>query len=417
MEKELKKELIGRTLAGRFHILGYLGHGNFGTVWRAEHRIFDVVLREVALKILDPESGLEGIKEMAVLAGSLERSKHLEWRRHLIEIYDAGVLPELDNQPYCTMELARGGSLFSRINRGQPFPLHGSLKYMKQIAAGMSALHSFQPPYVHRDLKPDNILLTERGEIKIADFGLAAAVDRIMRRAPAAGVLSYQSPESLMQGICTPATDVYSMGLVFYEMLAGKNPFNFIGGELYHLKAASSREKLLQLHLEARRDPRFLPSPSEQSLELKNHPALEDIVMCCLRYSPEERYPSACEVYHDLERLEQDLTPAPPPRRRKSASLFVEEGKYYFHRGMAEEALACWQEALRKDGDAGEIYLLIAELHLQKNSPEEALQAVLKGLQHKKCRALYSAAARVYGVMGKRDLAAAFAREAERCAD
>jgi len=412
----MERDLVGKTLAGKFHILGYLGHGNFGTVWRAEHRVFGVVLREVALKVFNRESGPEGVKEVAALAGILERSKHLEGRRYLIEIYDAGVLQDLDDQPYCAVELARGGSLFTRINRRQSFPLHGALKYMKQIAAGMGVLHSFQPPYVHRDLTPDNILLTETGEVRIADFGLAAMVDFIIRRAPAVGVLSYQAPESLIQGVCTPATDVYSMGLIFYEMLAGWNPFNFLGRGL-DPKAASYQGKLIQLQLEARRNPKLLPSPSVQSPELKNHPVLEDIVMRCLSYSPEDRYPSALEVYQDLERFEQGLAPIPPPPGPDSASLLVEEGKYYFRKGMLEEALACWQEALEKNGEADKIYLLIAELCLQEKRPEKALEAALKGLRHKECRDLYHAVARIYDVMGKKDLAASFAREAERCGD
>lgn len=412
----MERDLVGETLAGKFHILGYLGHGSFGIVWRAEHRVFGVVLREVALKVFNRESGAEGVKEVAALAGILERSKHLEGRRHLVEIYDAGVLHDLDDQPYCAVELAKGGSLFARINRRQPFPLHGALKYMKQVAAGMSVLHSLRPPCVHRDLKPDNILLTETGEVRIADFGLAAMVDLILQRAPAAGVLSYQAPESLIQGVCTPAADVYSMGLVFYEMLAGGNPFNFLGREL-DPKATSCREKLIQLQLEARRNPKLLPFPSAQSPELKNHPALGDIVMRCLSYSPDDRYPSALEFYEDLARFEQGLAPTLPPKERKSASLLVEEGKYYLRKGMPEKALACWQEALEKNGEADKIYLLIAGLYLQEKRPEEALEAALKGLRHKECRDLYHAVARIYNVMGKKDLAASFARRAERCGD
>lgn len=412
----MRSDLTGRVIGGKYMILKRLGGGSFGEVYQARQMAFGLPLREVALKVFFREDNGDAVelavKEALALAALVERQEETGRRRYLINIYDAGLTEDPEARPYCAMELVQGGTLLDRIRLGHPFPVRGVLKYMKEIAEGMTLLHCRQPPYVHRDLKPDNILLDRAGHIKIADFGLAAMVDRILKTAPAGGTRSYQAPESLMLRLCTPATDVYSLGLIFYEMLTGRNPFVGLDSD------GSTGDPALR-HLEARKDGRFLPRPSECSLELRDYPALEAVVMRCLAYNPEDRYQSAGELLKDLDRCDQGQFPAvfrPRPGNHDAPSL-IDEGRYHMQNGDRDRALDCWQRALRVDPAAADAYCLIAEAQLQAGGLQEALQTVLEGLRRNKCRKTCLAASKVYLAMGNRSLASAFSGEALRCRD
>jgi len=409
----MSHELLGRTLDGKFEIVEFLGRGKFGQVYRARQLAFGVPLRPVALKVFSRGQYAtcveEALKETAAVAALAQQQGRPEGRRYLIQIYDLCLIRDLD-RPALVMELAEGGSLRGLITRRRPLPVKQCFEFMCQISQGISVLHSLEPPYVHRDIKSENVLLTAAGEVRIADFGLARMVEPLLQHSTAAGDYSCQPPEALLEGVYTPASDVWAMGLVFYEMLTGRNPFA-------GLASGFGREELAWRHYEARRDPRYLRPPSEECVELRDHPALEAVVMKCLAFSPKDRYADARQVLEELQRCAE----ARPPRAvrelstRERAADAVAEARYLLRIGRREEAAALLAKARAADPGNSEICAELCEAYLGLGRAGEALRLALEGLQKARCRRLYLAAAKSYEALGNASLAKAFYREAERC--
>src|SRR5438445_2999666 len=205
------------TLGHRYRLLRRIATGGMGSVWEGED---SVLHRSVAVKVL-----LEGL---AADGRFLERFRR-EARAaaglshpNVASVYDYG---EEDGTPYIVMELLRGETLAERLRREGALPADEAVRITEGVAAALQAAHD--AGVVHRDVKPGNVMLTPAGEVKVLDFGIAAAswATPITATGAAIGTATYISPEQASGQPSTPASDVYSLGVVLFEMLAGRPPF------------------------------------------------------------------------------------------------------------------------------------------------------------------------------------------------
>jgi tetratricopeptide (TPR) repeat protein len=262
-----------------YEILGVLGRGGMGIVYKARHRHLQ---RLVALKMI-LAGGHAGPQELARFRTEAEAVARLQ-HPHIVQIYEVG---EQHGLPYCALEFVDGVSLARKL-AGTPQPSRQAAQLVATLAEAMHAGH--QRGIVHRDLKPDNVLLTADGTPKVADFGLAKKLDSGAGQTASGAIVgtpSYMAPEQARgQGKeVGPAADVYALGAILYETLTGRPPF----------KAATPMETMLQvIHDEPVPPRRFQPAvPAE----------LETICLKCLSKDPAHRYASAAVLADDLKRF------------------------------------------------------------------------------------------------------------------
>ena len=284
---------------GRFEILGPLGRGGMGDVFRARD---PQLLREVAIKVLptafsrDPDRQRRFERE-ARAAASLNHP-------NIVAVHDVGVHEGIG---FIVTELLEGETLRQRMN-GQSLPPRKAVDYAIQIASGLAAGH--ERGIVHRDIKPDNLFVTKDGRIKILDFGLAKMIDAGpsddatatitldgVQLAPVVGTAAYMSPEQA-RGLRTDhRSDIFSMGAVLYEMLAGFVPFR---------RSTPAETLSAILH----------DDPPELPRAVAIAQPLERILRHCLEKTPEERFQNVRDLIFDLEALPRAAWTAEPPHVR-----------------------------------------------------------------------------------------------------
>ena len=268
-------DLSGRTI-GHYRILEKLGEGGMGTIYKARDERLD---RFVALKFLpiyfsgNPELKLRFIQE-AKAAAALDHP-------HICPVYEIGETDE--GQLYIAMPCYEGETLREKIAAG-PLNLAEAISYARQIAEGLSQAH--KAGIVHRDIKPANLFLTRQGQIKVLDFGVAKVVNvNLTGSGMLIGTVAYMSPEQAAGKTQDSRTDIWSLGVVFYEMLSGQHPFAGDSGEvsLY----AIQHEK-----------------PESISQVRSECPALLDSIFeRLLAKEPDARYSSFGEFLVDLDRV------------------------------------------------------------------------------------------------------------------
>lgn len=207
----------GFLLAGRYELTGHIALGGMGEVWRAHDRVLG---RAVAVKLLRPEHA----GDAAFVARFRDEARHAASLAHpnIATVHDYG---EQDGWAYLVMELVAGESLAARLARSGPTGPAPVIAVLGQVGEALAVAH--RAGIVHRDVKPANILLTPDGRVKLTDFGIAKAVGARSHTASGVvvGTARYLSPEQATGSPTSPASDVYAMGLVAYEMLAGHPPF------------------------------------------------------------------------------------------------------------------------------------------------------------------------------------------------
>ncbi|MCU1385800.1 MAG: pknB 7 [Acidobacteria bacterium] len=221
----------GLQIVGRFEIIAPLGAGSMGEVYQAH----DLKLRrDVALKLLS--TALAGSEEHLMRFEREARAASALNHPHICTIYDVGQAPEADGRPYLVMELLRGNTLYEAMATG-PLSVSTVIGLGVQIADALDVAHG--AGIIHRDLKPANIFVTSRGDAKLLDFGLAAMIaptpdpaasneyppGALTSLGTAVGTVLYMSPEQALGDPLDPRTDIFSLGLVLYEMLTGRRAF------------------------------------------------------------------------------------------------------------------------------------------------------------------------------------------------
>jgi hypothetical protein len=254
-----------------------LGRGGMGLVFKARQQ---ALKRSVALKIIvsGAHAGAEERARFRTEAEAVARLHH----PGIVQIYEVG---EQAGSPYLALELVNGGSLAQQLD-GTPMRPRQAAQLLLDLARAVQ--HAHEQGIVHRDLKPANVLLTETGVAKIADFGLAKLLDVEQGQTPTGAVLgspSYMAPEQAAGHVRAigPATDVYALGAILYELLTGRPPF----------RGTSLLETLDQVRSHD-------PAPP-QALQPRVPGDLATICLKCLEKSPAERYPSAAALAHDLD--------------------------------------------------------------------------------------------------------------------
>ena len=259
----------GDVLAGRYRIVGLLGRGGMGEVFRAD----DLKLKQpVALKFL-PEALSSGGAALARFYQEVSFARQVS-HRHVCRVYDVA---EAEGSHFISMEYVRGESLSSLLKRIGRLPEDKAVETARQLCAGLAAVHD--AGVLHRDLKPANVMLDERGDVRITDFGIAALAGDVRGAEATAGTPAFMSPEQLTGGELTARSDIYSLGLVLYELFTGKRAFE-----------ASSLPELMRL----RQSDTQPSSPSSHVRDLD--PAIERVIFRCLERDPDRRPATALQV-------------------------------------------------------------------------------------------------------------------------
>ncbi len=286
-----ESEEVGRVLAGRWELLSLLGVGGMGAVYRARDRELDEV---VALKMLRAGTSEPGAIDR--LRREVKLSRRVS-HRNVARVFELG---ESDGERFFTLEYIEGESLRALLDRTGALSVQRALELGVAMAKGLAAAH--EVGVVHRDLKPDNVLLGRDGRIAITDFGIAASFERTgaAETTSFAGTPLYMAPEQVDRSRpITQQCDVYALGAVLFELLTGEPPFH----EATALATAAARLTR--------------PAPDPRTLRPDLAPALADLVLGCLARDPEARPASAALVQAALESLLGAAGPVisvkPPP--------------------------------------------------------------------------------------------------------
>ncbi len=258
----------GTLLGGRYRVIGLLGEGGMGEVYRAT----DLALgQSVALKFL-PEAAAKNDRLLERFQGEVRVARQVS-HPNVCRVYDIG---EIDGIPFLSMEYVDGEDLSTLLRRIGRLPAAKATEIARKICAGLQAAHD--KGVIHRDLKPQNIMLNKRGEVMILDFGLAAIADQLSGPEARNGTPAYMSPEQLKGTEVTARSDIYALGLVLYELFTGVRPYT-----------AGTIQELIALQESAR------PS-SVSSLAADVDPTVERVIQRCLDPNPARRPSSALAV-------------------------------------------------------------------------------------------------------------------------
>ena len=266
--RSVDRFLPGTVLAGRYRIVALLGKGGMGEVYRAD----DLTLGQaVALKFL-PEAAARNEDFLARFRNEVRTARQVA-HPNVCRVYDVG---EVEGQTFISMEYVDGEDLASLLRRIGRLPVDKALQIGRQLCAGLAEAH--RAGVLHRDLKPANVMLDGRGHVLITDFGLAGLAEQIEAGDLRSGTPAYMAPEQLEGKGVSVRSDIYSLGLVLYEILTGKRAFE---GQIPTEQARERREK----------------PPSKPSSVVKDlDPAAERMILRCLEPNPADRPASALAV-------------------------------------------------------------------------------------------------------------------------
>jgi len=291
LRKKPKKDdpALGRVIAGRYRLEARIGEGGMGIVYRARHVLID---RVVAVKLIRPD--LRGETHLRAWMLREARAANRVDHAHIIDIHDIGETD--DGELYLVMEYLIGTPLSNELAKG-PMPIHRAVDIIEQMGAALSRAHDLG--VVHRDLKSDNILLTARGGrpdfVKILDFGLAALAHdpRLAPKGAVFGTPEYMSPEQARGEQASPQSDLYALGVLFFEMLTGQLPFR-----------AGDREALLEMQ-------RTAVAPDPVTIRKDCNEDARRIVLRLLEKDAKKRYRDGHHLLEELKRLQRSLPNGP----------------------------------------------------------------------------------------------------------
>ncbi len=275
----LKHHLLpGSNFGNRYKVVHILGEGGMGTVYRAYDKELN---REVALKLIKPSATdevivMERFKREILLASKITH-------KNVLRIHDLG---DVDGTKYVSMNYVKGENLSATLKRQGALPIDRAVDLVQQFCHGLKAAHD--EGVLHRDLKPQNILIDERDHLYITDFGLARSIDlktekSLTRTGAMMGTPMYMSPEQIKAEEPDKRSDLYTFGLILYEILTGEFPFEMTKGYESLFKRVREKPK----------------DPSHVRSEIPDY--LAEIAMKCMEPQMEWRYQDAGEILEDLE--------------------------------------------------------------------------------------------------------------------
>jgi eukaryotic-like serine/threonine-protein kinase len=328
---------IGAIIDGKYEVMSRLGEGGMGVVYQCRHTIID---RRVAMKVLrvDMAKNQEHTERFLNEA----RSASSIGNPHIIDILDFGQLP--DGATYFLMEFLEGAPLTSLLGTGERLPPARLLNIAIQLTEALGAAH--RAGIVHRDLKPDNVYLVERGSehdfVKVLDFGIAkasTATNQLTQAGQVFGTPHYMSPEQAGGREVDSRADIYSLGIILYELVTGKLPFD---GENFM--------SILTQHMQ--KDPPRFRDLGDAGIGIR--PEFEAVVQRCLQKAPGLRYASMEDLGDDLRILLEGGTPSAfsSPLRSSMDSLLSNLGlsrttSIYPHKSAAaRSSLLVWAVGL-----------------------------------------------------------------------
>ena len=265
----------GSYLINRYEIIMKIGSGGMADVYKAKDHVLN---RLVAIKVLKQEYSTDAtfVKKFRVEAQSAAGLSH----PNIVNVYDVG---EDDGVYFIVMELVQGITLMNYIDMKGKLDIREALNISVQIASGLSAAHENR--IIHRDIKPQNIIMSRDGKVKVTDFGIAKVADSTTVTTTAAGTVHYISPEQARGGYSDERSDIYSLGITMYEMVTGRVPFE---GE--------TNVAVALMHIQSEITP---PRQLEPSIPV----SFEKIILKCTQKKPERRYASARELIADLRKV------------------------------------------------------------------------------------------------------------------
>lgn len=273
---------LGTMLSGRYEVLKRVGSGGMADVYMAKDHKLN---RNVAVKVLKSEyvEDEKFLKKFETEAQAVARLSH----PNIVNIYDVGME---DGINYIVMELAEGITLKEYIRKKGYLSPKETVEISTQIASAIS--HAHKNHIIHRDIKPQNILVSDTGIIKVTDFGIAKATssNTVTSTATAMGSVHYISPEQAKGRFCDEKSDIYSLGITMYEMVTGHVPFDHENGVTIAL-----------MHLQNEITP---PSQIRDGIP----DSLEKIILKCTMKKPEERYQTADDLIADLRLVFEDTS-------------------------------------------------------------------------------------------------------------
>jgi serine/threonine-protein kinase len=295
--------VVGELIAGRYEVEKLVGSGGMSNVFRAHDRMLE---RTVALKILHEQYTRDAdyVERFRREARSVAQLTH----PNIVTVIDRG---EQDGRQFIVFEYVEGDNLKDLVNRG-PLPVRDAILLTLQVARALAFAHD--RGLVHRDVKPQNVLLNDEGQAKVTDFGIARSldVDGVTQTGTVLGTSDYIAPEQARGQKVNPKTDIYSLGVVLYELLAGQVPFsgdNFVAVAMRHVNEP-------------------VPSVLERRSDVPVR--LDLLIQRAMAKDPADRFESMDELVAELEaclaevdgRTDEGATmivPPAPPRRRMSA--------------------------------------------------------------------------------------------------
>lgn len=358
-------QLIGRRISDRYHIKRLLGSGGMAYVYLGE----DIILeRLVALKILQPQ--FNGDEEFLQRFRRESRAATILGHRNTVNIYDVG---EERGVHYIVMEYVEGQTVKEMIRLHGPLPLEQAVHITKQLLEALIQAHSHG--IIHRDIKPHNLLSNDRGEIKVADFGIAraASASTITQTNTMMGSVHYISPEQARGGVVSARSDIYAAGIVLFEMITGVIPYD-----------AESAVSIALKHIQ-----KPLPDPAKLRQGLPQ--SLANVILKAAAKSPDDRYADAKEMYEDLCSVLSD-------ERRNERPYFIQEN----HTGAQERE---WSDPQLAEEDTMVAAPAVQEDDQKKPGPETAVDVDRQPEKTKKwpyvvaCILVFSGAAFFYWLL------------------
>jgi serine/threonine protein kinase len=278
-------DVIGKTIAGKYRIDALLGEGGMAQVFKATHLSIEkpVVIKLMHGTLPQMQNAVKRFEMECKVTAKLNHP-------NLVSVFDGGTL-EPSKRPFLVMEFINGESLREKISREGPMSFATAATIMMQVCAGLHEAHS--EGVIHRDLKPENIMLRDRADrpdwVKIVDFGIAHLKhggQKLTATGIAVGTVDYMSPEYLSDKPIDARADIYALGVIFYELLTGRCPFQ-----------AESAEGTMAKHLWSNAQP-----PSHYRQDLKPGSKFDQICEKSLEKDPDKRYQTTLQMKSDLQK-------------------------------------------------------------------------------------------------------------------